>query len=259
MLSELRQKHFLSYLAERKAAQIGELSVAFGVSASTVRRDLQDMEVRGLVRRIHGGVLLPDDDCDVREAVVLERAAQHAEDKARIGQAAAALVRDNSTIIITAGTTVEAMLPHLGGRVGLTVITNAVNVASALARRPSIDVIVLGGWLRHSEFSLLGHLTMQAIQDLRADQIFHGIFGIHVEHGLSGAYIQEVQTDRALISAARELIVLADHSKFGRIGRVRLLPIDAIRTVVTDLDTPATDVETLRQRNITVIQAGETP
>jgi len=259
MLSELRQKHFLSYLTERKAAQIGELSAAFGVSASTVRRDLQDMEVRGLVRRIHGGVLLPDDDCDVGEAVVLERAAQHAEDKARIGQAAAALVRDNSTIIITSGTTVEAMIPHLAGRVGLTVITNAVNVASALVRRPSIDVIVLGGWLRHSEFSLLGHLTMQAIQDLHADQIFHGIFGIHVEHGLSGAYIQEVQTDRALISAARELIVLADHSKFGRIGRVRLLPIDAIRTVVTDLDTPATDVETLRQRNITVIQAGETP
>jgi len=255
MLSELRQKHVMTYLTDRKVAQIGELSAAFGVSMSTVRRDLQDMESRGLVRRIHGGVLLPDDPCDAGEAVVLERATLQVEDKARIGQAAAMMVRDHSTIIVTAGTTVETMLPHLANRVGLTVITNAINVASALAKRPSIDVIVLGGWLRHSEFSLLGHLTMQALQDLHADQIFHGIFGIHVEHGLTGSYIQEVQTDRAVIAAARELIVLADHSKFGKIGRVRLLPVDAISTVVTDMDAPAADVETLRQRDITVVQA----
>lgn len=255
MLSELRQKHFLTYLTDRKAAQISELSTAFGVSMSTVRRDLRDMEGKGLVRRIHGGVLLPNNYDDAGEAVVMERAGQQADAKERIGQAAAALVRDNSAIIMTAGTTVETMVPHLADKRGLTVITNALNIACGLARRPSIDLIVLGGWLRHSEFSLLGHLTTQALQDLHADQIFHGIFGIDVEHGLTGANIQEVHTDRAMISAARELVVLADHTKFDRVGRVRLLPIDASSTVVTDTDAPAADVRGLRERGIVVIQA----
>lgn len=253
MLPELRQKQFLSYLAARKAAQISELSTAFGVSMSTVRRDLQDMEGQGLVRRVHGGALLHDGQTERGEQPALQRASYQAEAKRRIGQAAAALVRDNSTIVITGGTTTAEMLPFLAERVNLTVITNAVNVAYALSRRPSIDVIVLGGWLRHSELSLLGHLTTQALQELRADQAFHGIFGIDVEHGLTGTFIQEVQTDRAILGIARELIVLADHSKFGQAGPMRLLPIDAVTTVVTDAEAPAPSLDALRQGGITVI------
>jgi len=116
-------------------------------------------------------------------------------------------------------------------------------------------VIVLGGWLRHSEFSLLGHLTVQAMRDLRADTIFHGTFGIDLEHGLTGAYVQEVETDRCLIAVARELIVLADHSKFGQTGSVRLLSLASVSTVITDTEAPSTALEALRARGITVLQA----
>jgi DeoR/GlpR family transcriptional regulator of sugar metabolism len=254
MLADLRQKQLLTYLVTRRAAQISELSMAFGVSMSTVRRDLQEMEDRGLVRRVHGGALLLDGHPDRgAEETAPQRASHQAEVKRRIGQAAAALVRDNSTIIVTGGTTTAEMLPFLAEKANLTVITNAVNVAYALSGGPSIDVIVLGGWLRHSELSLLGHLTMQALHDLRADQVFHGIFGIDVEHGLTGTFIQEVQTDRAIIGAARELVILADHTKFGQTGPMRLLPIGAASTVVTDTEAPASSVEALRRQGINVI------
>jgi len=115
--------------------------------------------------------------------------------------------------------------------------------------------VVLGGWLRHSESSLLGHLTAQALQDLRADQVFIGTFGLDLEHGLTGAYMQEVETDRRIIAAAREQIVLADHSKFGLSGSVRLVPFDMVSTVVTDTEAPAASVQALEARGIRVIQA----
>jgi len=254
MLAEQRQKQLFTYLAERQSAQVSELSSVFGVSMSTVRRDLQEMEDRELVRRVYGGALLLTARPAREEAEIGQRAPQRMEIKARIGQAAAGLVRDGSTIIITGGTTTEAMIPYLGATSGLTVITNALNIAARLAMSPSIDVVVLGGWLRHSELTLLGHLTTQALQDLRADQIFYGTFGINAVDGLTGTYIREVQTDRTLIATARELIVLADSAKFHQSGPARVLPITALSTLVTDGAAPADAVLTLRERGVTVLQ-----
>ncbi len=254
MLAEQRQKHLLTYLNERQSAQVSELSGAFGVSMSTVRRDLQEMEDRELVRRVHGGALLIAARSPSQEAEIVQRAPQHVEVKGRIGEAAASLVRDGSTIIIAGGTTTEAMIPYLAARSNLTVITNALNIANRLVVQPDIDVVVLGGWLRHSEQTLLGHLTTQALQDVRADQIFFGIFGIDEANGLTGAYIREVQTDRALIATARELVVLADSTKFHQSGPARVLPIDAVTTLVTDRDAPADAIVALRNRSVTVLQ-----
>jgi DeoR/GlpR family transcriptional regulator of sugar metabolism len=252
MISLQRQKQLLEYIAARESAQVTELSSAFGVSLSTVRRDLNEMEQSGLVRRIHGGVVLAEQR---DESPLVQRASRYPEHKRRIGQAAAELVQDGSTIILTAGTTTGAMAPFLKSKRDLTVITNALHVAYQLASYPHINVIVLGGWLRHSESSLLGHLTAQALQDLRADQVFIGAFGLDMEHGLVGTYMQEVETDRRIIAAARKLVVLADHSKFSMTGSVRLASFDVVSTVVTDTEAPATTVEALRARGIEVVQA----
>ena len=217
-----------------------------------MRRDLKEMVNGGLVRRVHGGAVLAKAP---NESPLAQRKVQHPEHKRRIAQVAASLVKDGSTIIITSGTTTEAMLPFLEHKRNLTVITNAITIAYQLASCTHIAVVVLGGWLRHSEFSLLGHLTLQAMQDLRADAAFHGTFGIDLEHGLTGAYMQEVETDRRIIAAARELIVLADHSKFGQTGSVRLLPFEAVSKVITDTEAPPAAVEAIRARSITVLQA----
>ena len=254
MLAEQRQKQLFTYLSERQSAQVSELSTVFGVSMSTVRRDLQEMEDRELVRRVYGGALLVSARPPRQEAEILQRESHRAEVKERIGEAAAGLVRYGSTIIITGGSTTEAMIPFLPAAAGLTVITNALNIAARLAMAPGIEVVVLGGWLRHSELTLLGHLTTQALQDLRADQIFSGIFGIDPTNGLTGTYIREVQTDRALIAAARQLVIVADSTKFHQSGPARLLPIEAVSVLVTDHGAPAATISALRDRGATVVQ-----
>lgn len=252
MLTADRHRRILDYLQTRRSAKITDLAEALSSSISTVRRDLNEIEDLGLIRRVHGGALLVENPGE--EPPALQRRVHNAEAKRRIGEAAAALVKDSSTIIITGGTTTEAMLPFLATRQGLTVITNAINIAYALSRYPQITVVVLGGWLRHSELSLLGHLADQALRDLRADQLFHGIYALDPAQGLAGSHAQEIQTDKSMIAAARELIVLADHSKFGQLGAVILTPVMKVGTVITDAQTSETDVQTLRDQGVRVIQ-----
>jgi DeoR/GlpR family transcriptional regulator of sugar metabolism len=145
------------------------------------------------------------------------------------------------------------MLPYLSAKTDLTVITNVITVAHELAQHPQITVIVLGGWLRHSEFSLLGHLTVESLRDLRASKIFHGTYGLDMAHGLTGTNMQEVETDRRLIGAAAELIVLADSSKFRQVGPIRLAPLERISTLITDSAAPEAQLNVLRERGIKVI------
>ena len=252
MLSLDRQKRILDLMKKRKSALVSDLSDQLGISLSTVRRDLSELEERGIVQRVHGGaVLLEESD----EAPVTLRADLHREQKQRIGAQAGELVNDGDTIILTAGSTVEAMLPHLIDKRNLTIITNVINLAYRLSAYPHITVIVLGGWLRHSEFSLLGHITQQSLKDLHANKIFHGTYGLDSSYALTGVYVQEVETDRFLINAAAQLIVLADSSKFNHAGAIRLVPSDNIHTLITDTDAPANAVADLQSVGIQVLLA----
>lgn len=251
MLSQQRQKLILDYLKTHKSAQVQQLSDILGISLSTVRRDLSDMEEFGSVRRVHGGAMLAQ---EVPESPILLRSDKYADEKRRIGEAAGRMVSDGETIIITGGTTAEMMLPSLAEKANLTVVTNALNIAWKLAQHTHINVVVLGGYLRHSEYTLLGHLTIQALQDIHVSKIFHGIYGLDPENGLSGTYIQEVQTDREIINAAEQLIVMADASKFGRTGAVRLVPMDQVSTLITDTGAPEDELAVLREKGITVVQ-----
>ena len=249
MLSQQRQSEMLQFIEVHRSAAVNQLSDAFGISPSTVRRDLREMAKSGLVNRVHGGAVLSENDI---ESPIHMRSTEHRLEKQRIGKAAAALVRDDDTIIITSGSTTEAMLPYLAGRQNLTVITNAVNIAYRLGRNPQMNVIVLGGWLRQAEYTLLGHLTRQCLQDLRASKVFHGVYGINARHGLSGTYLPEVQTDRTIFAAADDVIILADSSKFAQTGPVRLAKIADISTVITDDGVAPEAVQRLEAQGVEV-------
>jgi DeoR/GlpR family transcriptional regulator of sugar metabolism len=251
MLS-VRRQQIIEHVLSKKSVRVDELSDIFNVSLATIRRDLNEIEEKGLIQRVHGGALLVEDS---EEPPILNRKNKQSEAKRRIGSAAADLVNDHETIIISSGTTTEAMVPFLTGKSGLTVITNTINIASQLARYPHISVVVLGGWLRHSEYSMHGHITDQALQDLHADKLFHGTFGLDPEFGLTGTDMQEVQTDRKILSAAQQLIILADHTKFGVIGQIRLSSLEKVDTIITDDQTPEQYILSLIQKGVRVIQA----
>jgi DeoR/GlpR family transcriptional regulator of sugar metabolism len=184
------------------------------------------------------------------EPPLRHRATLQAEEKHRIGEAAAAHVHDGETIIVTSGTTTAAMVLHLGDRARLTVITNAINIALALAPFPDITVIVLGGVLRHSELTVMGALAEDAMENLRADKLFMGSSAIHVDYGLSAENFAEARSDQVLMRAAREIIVLADHTKFGRVATVRVSPLPHIRRIITGTGLAADDARALREHGI---------
>ncbi|MFE6717051.1 DeoR/GlpR family DNA-binding transcription regulator [Streptomyces albidoflavus] len=231
LLAPQRHHAVLDRLRSRGTVNVVELSELLRISPSTVRRDLRDLELQGRLRRVHGGATALVDSLEPDQPA---RAAEQPEQKRRIAATALSLIRDRSTILVSGGTTTEALAGRLAEREGLTVVTNALPIAQILSATSSIDVIVLGGVLRHREQSLLGHLAELALSELQIDQVFSSAYGLHAEAGLTGAHVDEAQTDRALLGAGHDIVVLADESKLGRRGPVRLAPLERVGTLVTD-------------------------
>jgi DeoR family transcriptional regulator of aga operon len=252
-LSSYERQHELTRLLERN----GRLSVAqiceqFNISEATARRDLETLSEQGLVQRVHGGAIL------VRQAApeepILRRSHEQEDEKERIGRATAALVQDGETIFLGSGTTVLQVAQHLVTR-NITVITNSLPVINLMSEKENISLIALGGMLRDSELSFIGHITEQALYEVRADKVIIGIRAISLEQGLTNDYLPETLTDRAILNAGRETIVVADHTKCGVISTAFLAPLTAMRTLVTDSGTDAEFIESLRALDIEVIVA----
>ena len=249
LLGPKRQRELLNYIRAYGEGSVNELARLLSVSTSTVRRDLNELQHRGLIERIHGGAAPLTDVEPIRPL----REVAFADQKRRIGQAAARLIVDNSTVLILGGTTTESMLPFVGSTRGLTLLTNSLMVVNRLSQYPDIEIIVLGGLLRRQEMSLLGHLTIAGLDEFGIDQVFSGAFGIDPEMGVTGTNLSETQTDRSLATAARELIMLADHSKLTQRGPARLVPTSAISTLIVDDDAEEETLEKFRAAGVTVL------
>ena len=249
LLGPRRQRELLNHIRAYGTGSVNEMARLLGVSTSTVRRDLNELQDRGLIERVHGGAAPLTDDVEPLRPL---REVAFADEKQRIGRAAAARVEPGSTILMTGGTTTEAMLPFLGGVRGLTVLTNSIPIVMRLSQYPEIGIVVLGGILRRQEMSLLGHLTIAGLDEFGIDQVFSGAFGIDPEIGVTGTNLSETQTDRSLISSARELVMLADHSKLTQRGPARLVPTTAITTLITDSDADPEILDRLRVAGVTV-------
>lgn len=253
MLTAARAVRLIDMLQEERSLSVTDAAARLGVSASTIRRDLAHLEGRGLASRVYGGAILEEGSERALEPPLVTRGSEHAAEKRRIGQAAARLVGENQTVLITGGTTTDSMLPFLGGRTRLTVLTNNLHTAIGTARHPEITVVLLGGYLRRAEMSLLGHLGAEALARLTVDRAFFGAYAVDTD-GVMGAEVAETDTDRALITAAPHLVVLADSSKFTRRGPTRLASVSDISTLVTDTGSPEDTLHRLRKQGVEIIR-----
>ena len=246
-----RQEQLRRFIQEQQRVTVAQICQRFAVSMATARRDLEVLAERGEVQRVHGGAIA------VRRAPpelpMLQRQADQAEEKRRIGRAAAALIADGETVFLGSGTTVWEVAQHLRDRHNLTVISNSLPVIHLLADAPGITVIGLGGILRRSELSFIGHITEKALAEVRADKVIMGIRAIDAEHGLTNDYLPETMTDRAILNIGREIIIVADHTKCGRVSAAFVAPITAIHTLVTDVQAPPDFVAALTSRGIRVL------
>ncbi|MBK8023682.1 MAG: DeoR/GlpR transcriptional regulator [Chloroflexi bacterium] len=250
--SSLERRDLLQrFIEKNQRVTIEQLCAEFDVSPATARRDLHVLAEEGAVRRFHGGAIASKSAPP--EPPFMRRAAEQAPQKQRIGRAAAALVSDGETILLSSGTTVLEVARHLHDRRDLTVVTNSLLVMNALADAPGVTLIGLGGILRPSEQSFIGHLSDLALGELRVGKVIMGIRAIDLETGLTNDYLPEAQTDRKILSISREVIVVADHTKCGRLSSVFLAPLSVVHTFVTDTLAPPEFLDALRALGIQVL------
>lgn len=253
-ISSLERQQQLTRLLE----QTGRLSVSqicdhFGVSEATARRDLETLSEQGKLQRVHGGAIAVEQAPP--ELPILERETEQPDEKLRVGRAAAALITDNETVFLGSGTTVLEVARNIRNRRNLTVITNSLPVLNTLTGLDGITVVSLGGMLRNTELSFIGHITEQALSEVRADKVFMGARGVSLEHGLTNDYLQETMTDRAILRIGREVVIVADHTKINRVATAFLASVDKIHTLVTDKDADKEFVKAIKKQNINVILA----
>lgn len=246
-----RQNQILSLTARNKRITVTQICEQFAVSEATARRDLELLAAQGLIQRVHGGAIPVGRAAP--ELPLLERGQEQASEKERIGQAAAAMINDNGTIFLGSGTTVLEIAKNIRERKGLTVITNSLPVINTLSGLPEISVIVLGGMLRDSELSFIGHITEQALAEVRAEKVFIGTRAISIEHGMTNDYLPEALTDRAILKAGLQVIVVADNTKCGVVSTAYLAPLTSMHALITDSGTDPDFVAALEENGIQVI------
>ncbi len=248
-----RQNQIVQLLVRNRRISVVEICESFEVSEATARRDLETLASQGKLQRVHGGAI-PVAHAPP-ESPMLMRREQQAECKQRIGRAAAELVHDGDTLVLGSGSTVLQVAQHLRDRRGLTVITNSLPVLNLMVEIPDITLVSIGGMLFPTELSFIGHIAEQSLEEVRADKAIIGIRAINLEQGLTGEYLPEAQTDRAMLHAAQETIIVADHTKFGRVSAALLVPIESVRTIITDRETPKEFIAGLQERGVRIIIA----
>lgn len=253
LLKAERQNQIYTFVDHQGRATVSELSNHFAVSEATIRRDLEELGTLGRIQRTHGGAVRAEQA--PKEHPMMQRIGENKEAKVRIGKAAISMIKDGETIFLGSGTTVIEIAYHLPKDINLTVITNSLPVVNELANHPRIEMIVVGGILRQSEFSMVGHVAEQAVKEFRADKVFMGMFAVDVACGFTNDYPAEIMTDRAVLSISPQIVVLVDHSKFGRVSSTLVAPVTAAKTIITDSATPQAIVDQLKELGILVIQA----
>lgn len=242
MFAEERRNKIIQMIKTKQPVKVIELSSLFTVSEATIRRDLQELENSGLIQRTHGGAVSSQLGAELsfhdREVCFLE-------EKKAIAVLAAALVNDGETILLDAGTTTREIARALCGK-KLTVATNSMDVASVFAEEPDIEVLLLGGTWRKSINSLIGPLTNSMLKLFSFDKVFLAANGIDCTLGVTTKHIAEAETKRAMLSAGKSTILVADHSKFEKRTFSKICSLEELSMIITDSSLPKDTLENLR-------------
>lgn len=249
MIAAERREAILESVRSRGVVSLRSLVDLTGSSEVTIRRDLRSLEQENLLRRRHGGAVLPSDL--THELSYLQKSSVAAEEKIAIAAAAAELVQEGDAILLGAGSTTQALAQRLAGFRDLTVVTNSLLVTEKLAGS-LVEVIVTGGTLRGATFALVGPDTERSLAGLRLNRAFLSGNGLSVDHGLSTPNMMVASSDRAIAHAATRTVVLADHTKLGLDTMCRTVPTDQIAHLVTDWQADDETVQAFRDRGVEV-------
>jgi DeoR/GlpR family transcriptional regulator of sugar metabolism len=239
VLAQQRQVRILAELRRAGAVRVSDLTGLLGVSDMTIRRDLELLAAEGVARKVHGGAVLAGQVAFEPGFAVKSQLAQPA--KQAIAERAASLIRPGAAIALSAGTTTWAMARHVAAIPGITVVTNSTTVADVVAAVDTanqVSVILTGG-VRTPSSALVGPVADRTIASMHVDQLFLGVHGMDARAGFTTPNLAEATTNRVFVDSAREVIVLADSSKWGVVGLADIGPLSVAKTVISDDALPA--------------------
>jgi DeoR/GlpR family transcriptional regulator of sugar metabolism len=246
MLAQVRQARILDEVHRTGEVRVSDLTTLLGVSDMTIRRDLDALDRKGLVAKVHGGATAVETLTTI-EPNFEARSVREMPEKEVIAAQAASLVRPGMAIGLTAGTTTWTLARHLADIPDLTVVTNSLRVADVLNQhqRPDHTVVLTGG-VRTPSDGLVGPIAVQTIRSLRVDMMIMGVHGFDEKAGLTTPNLMEAETNRALVDSARRLVVVADHTKWGITGLAQIAPLRMVSTFISDDRLPPHAADLLR-------------
>ncbi len=250
MLIEERRYHLLSRIQNEGRILVGDISDELGVSKITIRKDLDALQARGLIQRTHGGALRLKGGA-LTDPALNEKEKLHQKEKERIAAAAVKMVDEGQCVILDSGTTTTAIARALRRLQRLTVITNAVNIAADLAGT-DFEIILTGGSLRKNSSSLVGPFAEEVLREMHADILFLGVDGFDPRIGVTTPNVLESRVNRAMVNAARKLVVVCDSTKFNRQSLALIVAPHEIDTVITDSNLASRDRDLLESAGIEV-------
>lgn len=249
-----RRRNILNLLDENGQVFVHELSELFGVSEVTIRNDLELFESKGLLIRSRGGAMIVENTVGM-DFQLSEKDKMNYPEKIRIGKKAAQLVSSGETIILDSGTTTMEIAKHLDPNIALNIITNAFNIANELLKSTNTNIIVPGGTLRKSSHSLVGPLAEKSMRNFYVDKLFLGVDGFNTVEGAFTPNLEEASLNQVMIEIAKEVILVADSSKFRRRSLAFICPAKKIDVVITDEKISEEDRKLLLEQNIRLIIA----
>ncbi len=254
-----RREQIIKFLLRTGTATVEEILEVAGSSAPSIRRDLAKLESRGLIRRTHGGATLVEPllyEPFRYDSSFLAREQRFAEEKRRIGLAAAELIQPNETVGLTAGTTTTHIGRSLRHREKIQVVTNAINIGMELCNQPGIRTYLTGGVVPWAwSFSLTGNAALTFLENVYMDKVFLSVTGLDAERGATTLESDEALIYRKMLKQAKQVIVVADASKLGKVSPAFICPINEMNILITDTGAPAEALAPFEYQGVRIIRA----
>ncbi|HEX7063551.1 MAG TPA: DeoR/GlpR family DNA-binding transcription regulator [Bacillales bacterium] len=250
MFAAQRKAEILDRLMAKGNVTVNQLAEDLGVSEPTIRRDLEDLEEEGKLKRTYGGAVTTE--VSTFEPSLPEKVVHYPEEKSAIGRKALSLIETGDTVLLDSGTTTLEIARNLPD-MEITVVTNSLQIGQELSSCRKVKLLFLGGELRPTTGAFVGSLTESLLSQLNVDKLFLGTNAIDLERGVTTPNTTEAATKRAMIYSAREIILTADHSKFGKISLVKVCDFADLDVIVTDSDFPEEYAEVFEQNNVGMI------
>jgi DeoR/GlpR family transcriptional regulator of sugar metabolism len=251
MLKGERLYNMAEYIDDKKVVTIMELCDHFKVSKATVNRDLRMLEKEKFITRTHGGAMSLTRGTRF-EPIYEIKEKEKIDEKQAIGAYAVNFIKQGETILLDSGTTTLLLARQMKDLNNITVITNDLMIAYVLSEANGIDLVVLGGQHRKGVYSLIGPFTENILKELNVDKAFLGADAIDVDRGITNSNIEESNIKKSIVEISKEVIVLADSSKFGNVAFTKVCDIDSVDVIVTDFNISEKELSKFRNTNVKI-------